>query len=587
MVKLGIIWALCLTINTFNCSGVPALDDDNQESRILEKVILSSPTLSAIGVLMEKVNHQWSANHLLSHVTNHSVLVATKYSSVLQFSVDILIVLSGKRHKPANLFRFIKNQFVIVLLVVDEKIPEEEVLKAYDRQNVLNTYLIQVEKPLTISTFNRFTGKVEKVNEENLQDIFYDKICSIERGFRVNVTNVETPPYSVIKNDKVLGRDGKLIDLLCEKLHLDCVITVDNPLKMQRMMVPIYKMWARLSEFSTNDEIMLPHQNGTEMFQWATPVLMHRVCAVVPKSPRYSSLSNLAQTFDLISWILFSLIFFLLIQFFHVIVFRRRFGFFHITFRVIEMHLLSASDFLVKNTSQRPFSYLYCCILIVYCFAITVFFECNLISFLLTPNYYDNLNTIEEVIRSNKTLFVPYFIAYELALELSKMEHGSVRKYNGTVMELMQLLQENQRAGFIALDDHIDTIMVSPLNLGKEDGPHYHVVKECFFDAFTSNYMQYFSPFERRINEIKIRIRENGLWDQWKRTDDLTMNKYTFDAGPKNSLNFFDFFYIFYMAFFGWALCIVAFVGELVYYWIDLRKTKRVPQNNKTRISYV
>lgn len=123
------------------------------------------------------------------------------------------------------------------------------------------------------------------------------------------------------------------------------------------------------------------------------------------------------------------------------------------------------------------------------------FFLTNLIGSLLitaaaTKNYFEDLNTVQEVYRSNLTVNVqPFDIA--LIYKNFKPEYESFDKYYNFIRNLEQLdnvdftlsLMFNTKDAYVLRQDYAELYIKSPLNY-KNGHPKFHLVEEHFILTF-------------------------------------------------------------------------------------------------------
>lgn len=213
-----------------------------------------------------------------------------------------------------------------------------------------------------------------------------------------------------------------------------------------------------------------------------------------------------------------------------------------------------------KSTSLRIIVLTWC----IFSFLMTTAFAAKLISSLVKPNPEPNIDTIDQLLNTNLTLYTTDATLVGIKTEMEKMDKEIHEYFNKTDLkhwaqikksalrwktfdrikdrlnyndndndQLNQLMNDtNATNNAFVVNKYLADYMVHKHFDKIKDRSHYHVMHECLFHLPMVYFVEKNSPYLARINELLSQFHEAGFmsyWHRWSLLNDTLNNNYHSD----------------------------------------------------------
>lgn len=353
----------------------------------------------------------------------------------------------------------------------------------------------------------------------------------------------------LLENKTFTGQDGKLIDLLAEKMHFKPVINV-----LKGKMTYGYKTenstyvgtFANLidgtSDISLNGHFMKDY--NCNIVELTRQITSDRVCLLTPKAGIIPPIITVLKSFQPEVWAMIIVTYIIVVTSFYCwnnfslryMKNEQRGG----CILALEIFRIMIASPLTRKSQKYSEK-----ILFVFCWFFSVVilnaFQGSLVTFLNTPMHFPDINTFDELIDSGLPLRSSSYTFRELLLSdptLSKLEKKLYFSKNVSAVENFQ----GRFAGF----QRINVYNLKYFNdiryvLNEKESRLLHTMKQCISSYFISYAIPKNSPYKSRIDEIISRVEQAGLLIKWN--DDSAkyiLEKYELITKEKKSTKVFS-----------------------------------------------
>ncbi|XP_063826455.1 uncharacterized protein LOC135075937 [Ostrinia nubilalis] len=183
------------------------------------------------------------------------------------------------------------------------------------------------------------------------------------------------------------------------------------------------------------------------------------------------------------------------------------------------------------------------------------------------PRYRDNINSLDELLRSNLTLAV---------------HNRHIRLFNRSISENIHYDSFIKRVEFVndvkkkeIIDERLfkyavlmrktDALYISRNIINKDNGrPVFHIVPECPVPCSIVYGLKYGSPYLNKLNDILNHLYQGGILQYWAKTEEYKGNQKLINVGNKDKpLNLRNLKEIFFVWFIGLFISVVVFFVEV------------------------
>lgn len=302
------------------------------------------------------------------------------------------------------------------------------------------------------------------------------------------------------------------------------------------------------ADFSFNAQSRFAYFNGTVGI--TNSFDRYDICVLVPSSVDSSLFFNLLCTLSTYTWLLTISAVFVIPFIFYVVqqiercLFVVRSQPFPDQRELKEIFIIFFQSFFGDTIVTMPRSTSLRIIILAWClfsFLMTTAFAAKLISALVTPMPEPNIDTIDQLLRSNLTVYTIDSTFVGIETEVGRMQHGrSERAYAFyDILDRSETIDDDEfnelinntteRNNAFVVNKYTADYMVHK-HFDKIKGrSHYHVMDECLFHLPMVYFVEKSSPYLARINELLSQFHEAGFmsyWHRWSVLNDTLNNNY-------------------------------------------------------------
>lgn len=316
-----------------------------------------------------------------------------------------------------------------------------------------------------------------------------------------------SPIYSGKNKPKYYGPDGMALLEISKYMNFAIDINDTNTyfgttLKNGTVTGSIGKVVRKEVDFAGNSRFIDYYHPG---FEYTNPVYSDRLCVVVPNSLKMSKFMTLLLSFDTVSWIgIFASIFVCIAYWYwHKKVTNMQYGSF------LEIYaILLGEPVVIPRMYRVP-------LLIIVCsFANIIFsglFQANLFNLFSKATYYGNIDTLEELARSNLTISTSMKVFDDLDSDTYKALRMKV--INTSTSSLHDVAYQRTTSNLERLSDA--RLIVKKKFLDNDGHSRLYVVKECLSSYLLGYILQEHSPYRYYFNHVLARLTEGGFYEKW------------------------------------------------------------------------
>lgn len=196
-------------------------------------------------------------------------------------------------------------------------------------------------------------------------------------------------------------------------------------------------------------------------------------------------------------------------------------------------------------------------------------FQANLYDYFSKTTYYENIDTLEELVQSNLTISTSLHVFDELDSDTYKALRERVVDTSERNMSAIYLVAYHRNTSNLErLSDA--KLLVKEQFLTKDGTPRLHIVKECLNSYLLSYIIQKHSPYRYYFNHVLVRLSEAGFMQKWN--DDVlkALEIEKWNVSRKRSefnwrkLNNKDLQIAYMVLVIGYFLCFICFLREIL-----------------------
>lgn len=370
---------------------------------------------------------------------------------------------------------FIKYNLFQFILIIDDKLYQINLLK------------------LTIEDLS------ENTNYPNILKSWKNNLY----GHPLKILYYNNPPMSYLKDDKIIGNDGYLLDILCSKLNATCLITNEDSKNFYKIKQTNYDIQFNLKslyrpKYESDDTKML------------YPNKLDNICVLIAEDIN-------PYTFDFFGSKLIKFIYFVGVGFACVIWYlflklRRR------SITLIDMILIFIRFILLQPIFRKLHFCIEKYIIIVVWLTAMVIYECFLKHFtsqIMVPSYVCNIDTIAQLNSSNIDIYLSPTTFHLLNSTYSNDQYflnkftpsnysPGIRYYSG---------MKSKIEGFVIYKSVAKLFMKT--HVAQRSVMQFHLMKECLVYTPSAYSVEKNMAFTGQINTYMMLIREAGLQHFW------------------------------------------------------------------------
>lgn len=351
-------------------------------------------------------------------------------------------------------------------------------------------------------------------NSINLQNDRFPLKVTIFSRYPTSITEIpklmsENPIY---KSFKLFGGiDGFLLSTIVEHFNFD-IDRVDDCKKSEIFgeVLPNGTITGSLgiianneAHISFNGRFLMDY--GTDNIEFTAPYDTDRICVGVPKSERVPQWLIFVYCFDLLTWFIICVVFFICYYFWYYIGPHQKRCI--VFWQIFNIFLGIPTRF--RPTLKQIF-FLFSCM--VFNIIILSVVQGQLIKAFTTPTYYKEINTLVELDKANFPIATNFY-SFD---NDSKIHRNLKRKQFGTIAF-------SNVFNFIAYSKNLSKIererdfsFFIRVNYVNEDGtPRIHIMSECLASYLISYIVPKGSALLNAFNKVILRLVQSGLTLKW------------------------------------------------------------------------
>lgn len=391
----------------------------------------------------------------------------------------------------------------------------------------------------------------------------------------------------LLQNSTFTGQDGKMINLLKEKMNCTPVVKL-----MKGKMTYGYKRindtysgtFANLiygtSDVSLNGHFMKDYKCDT--VELTRQVTCDQVCLMTPKAEVIPSIFAVLKSFQHEVWAMIAIAYFLVcLAFYWWAVVSAK----YMNQKAAKGCILGLEIFriMIASPSHKKFGRYSEKILFAFCwFFSTVIlnsFQGSLVTFLNTPMYYPDIETFDDLIASGLPLRTSSLSFRDLLLSDPNLSVLAKKLYFSKNISKMEHFY-GEFAGFQRINVY-NMKYYKDIKFTADNGENYkmlHTMKQCLTSYFISYAFPKNSPFKKRINEIISAVDYGGFIVKWNSDSaKYIFKKYhlaTVESKNTKVFSLRDLEVAFFVFIAGLALSAVAFSLERAFYRVSCKNRK-------------
>ena len=393
------------------------------------------------------------------------------------------------------------------------------------------------------------------------------------KGSVLRLLAFDDTPEVIIQDGRMLGFQGKFLDLICEHFKMDYELIV-----MEQNNVS----WEFADEVFEEDSIDFSlNEFGTVMnSKYIDNIYTNEldgICLLVPTDKPTSIFNDLLTPFDKWVWILLLFSTFLMIPIWRWVsrLSGSRFTWNFITFNIFRYFLNTGP------TGEHRMSYIEK--IIVYMYLILTFllmtaYQSLLIAIMLQPKHPHYLKTFSEFSDSEIKI-------YSVPIEIKDMLNLTSTKYVKTeyitefFTNLISISSHDQSLAQIVYCSFADRFTKSQENFVNGQQIYYKLDEKI--SVFLKSYMiDIFKPFSTMLKPFIDRVFEAGLKSAWE----LEVSQYNkvndslneINSSRKDMLSFSDLSLPFFLLMSGLGVSFMVFIFEILQNWITLKRSSKI-----------
>lgn len=448
--------------------------------------------------------------------------------------------------------------------------------------NALIVYWNQVAASIQPVSFTPFPHiqllYIDQRHSRNLNYLFADKTGNIY-GHPIRATVFyDSSRARFIENDTSItsvldGVDGLLARLIAEQMNATLVMSVPadgqeigeilkngsatgclGALMSGSVDLGINMRFYRLNQFE--GKVEATYSNGRD-----------DICFLAPKRGMAMDMSSIFKPFEKETWIAVGLLIpsFVIIFYLLIYIDPDKHSFIRYFMIFYAFSLQQSSPFNPMLFRQR---YLFLLWLFA-SFLLSTLFQGKMSGSLIMPKELPDYDTIEQLSQSGLKFMSLERYNRQMAEFLRDKRYNGVyepliqRFVNCTLDEFYQKIGEFDRSFGFANKDHINGYLRSVYK--RQAQVYFHQVKQCAIPFLGVYGIRYGTPFKGRINYIIRQAQEGGLVEKWERSNKV-MDTGVQSGDGNAAFSVKNLQTVFYVFAFECIICILAFLGELIFY---------------------
>lgn len=465
------------------------------------------------------------------------------------------------------LAEFWHNNSINVVLLVLDKLKNKTIAYTYD------PFAFKVKTKFG----NRERGKLYEITGKEAT-LFPDKLKNLN-GYSIPISLYQHQPHARLNNDSIELADGKDVNycrFLSQWMNFSIALkTAKVPLINYIVNLPNKTRVNVIGDIITNRSIFIGNAVHWEIINTAVvdivyPQWRSKIVVVVPSNddpiPGIVTIlhSNSGLTLVLILIAIIALTLFLMI--------RKEDD---IMMKILKLLLFQ----IVNRIGEKSPARIFWISLIYWAFLLVTIFQSQLINDLSAPEFYDEIDSLDELDKSNLTLMTKEW-EWE-TLNSSKLE-SKRRLLDQAVVEVdfrkCMSLMEKFRNVACSIDGSYakfiksqNTLQASNENYNASKKANFHFLDEPLVSFWKTYAVKKDSPFLAKMNKAAIRLVEKGIMKKWY-NDDVKKNLKIQPNKPLNSNIGMDHYRgVFLIYLFGNLVAGGCFLVEVVHYRLRIK----------------
>lgn len=399
-------------------------------------------------------------------------------------------------------------------------------------------------------------------------------------GHKLKILYYNDPPMSYLKDNKIIGNDGYVLDIICSKLNATCLITnVDNS-KYKR----IFKFIKYDIHF--NLQSLYRPKYESDNIKMLYPSQLDNICVLIAEDIQ-------SYTFDIFSSKLIKCTYFISVGFFIVL------WYLFLILRLRQITIFEMILNFIRIACMQPIPRklnfdIEKFIIVIIWLTTMVIYECSLKNFtsqLIMPiSYICNINTISQLNSSNFKIFVtPNTLA--VMNNTYYNDQYFIKKFTSS-----NYLPENRLHSRIKSDIEGFAMYKSVAKLFlktnklKKNRISFHLMEECLVYSPSSYSVENNMAFTEEMNNLIMLIREAGLQTFWNILHERHVLEENFlnhsSSGNVSGLDKFNRKVIYMDMAVGFGLLYLCWFFSIVVFIVELLMVCKIPKIIK-RICYL
>lgn len=379
--------------------------------------------------------------------------------------------------------------------------PNKSVFKVFVKYNVFHFILIIDGRLYQI---NLFKLTIEDLSENtNYPDILKSWKKNLY-GHQLKILYYNDPPMSYFKDNKIIGNDGFLLDIICNKLNATCLITnEDNSKYLSKSQLINY-------DIQFNLQSLYRPQYESDNIKMLYPIELDNICVIIAEDIE-------PKTYNFFSLKLIKFLYFGSVAFGFVVWYL---------FLKLRMRPITICDMILnflRIVSMQPIDRklkfgIEKFIIVIIWFTTIILYECQLKNFtsqLIIPSHISNINTVSQLNSSTFKIYVTPN-TFDLLNNTYFNDQYFLKKFTSSNYLPVNRLHSGRKSdieGFVMYKSVAKLFLQT--NKIQKNKISFHLMEECLVYSPSSYSVENNMVFTGEMNAFIMLIREAGLQHIW------------------------------------------------------------------------
>lgn len=322
-------------------------------------------------------------------------------------------------------------------------------------------------------------------------------------GHQLKILYYNDPPMSYLKDNKIIGKDGYILDIICNKLNATCLITNKNNSKYKRK-----SEWIKY-DIQFNLQSLYRPKYESDNIKMLYPSELDNICVLIAEDIK-------PYKFDIFSSKLIKCIYLVSVAF-AIVVWYLFLKLRRIPITILDMILNCLRIVSVQPIAGKLKFGLEKFIVVLLSLATMIVYECYLKHFtsqLIIPSYTSNINTVSELNSSNFKIYVT-LNTFDLLNNTYFTDQYFLKKFTSSNYLPENRLHSGRKSDIEGFAMYKSVAKLFLKNKIQKNKNSFYLMKECLVYSPSSYSVENNMAFTNEMDNIIMLLREAGLQHFW------------------------------------------------------------------------